>query len=599
MFSRRKEPGLRHIPLRNLGVAAFVSLLCVGAAARPANGQAARQGTAAPDALEGDWSGVLKTEDTTLHLALHAMRDAKGALHGTLDSPDQGVYGTEASQIFHAGVTVSFEIASVGVSYEGKLSADRKYITGIWQQGGRGFALVFHRQAAGSGVRIPANAISPVEGTWQGEVDEKYVHHRLQLHISHDDKARLTASLDSLDQGVSGLPAANVTERNGELHLEIPVASGAFDGKLNAERNELSGTWTQNGEQHALSFKRSNRVVEERRPQNPRKPYPYAEEELTFTNGVAHVTLAGTLTLPKGAGPFPAAVLISGSGPHDRDETIAGHKPFLVLADHLTRRGIAVLRYDKRGVGKSTGVDGEATTQGLASDAEAAVAYLRTRKEIDPKRIGLIGHSEGGMIAPLIAARGDDVCWMVLLAAPARNGELTLLQQSELIARAGGMTDTQIAQSLDFDRKAYALVQEEKDRSALETKIRELVKDTGLDTVMPPAALTGQIHAMSSPWFRYFLEYDPAPALKKVKCPVLALGGEKDLQVPPKTNLPILKSALEEAGNQDVTTAELPDLNHLFQHCNTGSPTEYGAIDETFAPDALKMIGDWIMKHSG
>ena len=566
----------------------------------PARAQTARAEAAAPfSAVEGDWLGTLQAGGTTLHLALHLLRDARGTLRATLDSPDQGVYGTEATKIFHDRAAVSFEIASVGASYEGKLSADRKYITGIWQQGGQGFALVFRRQAPGAGTRIPADAISPVEGTWQGEVDENYVHHRLQLHISHDDKARLMASLDSLDQGVSGLPAANVTEKVGELHLEIPVAAGTYDGKLNAAKNELTGTWTQNGEQRALTFKRSNRVLEERRPQNPQKPYPYAEQEVTFANAKAQITLAGTLTLPKGPGPFPAAVLISGSGPHDRDETIAGHKPFLVLADYLTRKGMAVLRYDKRGVGKSTGTDGEGTTEDLASDTEAALAYLRSRKEIDAKRIGLIGHSEGGIIAPMIAARGGEIAWMVLLAAPASNGEKTLLRQSELIARAGGMNDAQMAQSLDFDRKVYALVREEKDRGVLESKIQELVKASGLDEVMPAAALTGQIHAMSSPWFRYFLEYDPLPALKKVKCPVLALDGEKDLQVPAKENLPVLRNALEESGNPDVTVTELPGLNHLFQHCNTGSPTEYGAIDETFSPAALAIIGDWIVKHEG
>lgn len=579
---------------------AGVCLLGIGTLAAGPNGaaQTTRGRTAAPvSAIDGDWSGTLQVQGTTLRLSLHILRDAKGNLRATLDSPDQGVYGTEASQVFHERTTLSFEIASVGVSYQGKLSADRRYITGIWTQAGQGFALVFHRQPAGA--RIPADAISPVEGTWQGEVDENYVHHRLQLHISHDDRARLTASLDSLDQGVSGLPAANVVEKSDELHLEIPVASGAYDGKLNAARNELTGTWTQNGEQHALNFKRSNRVVPERRPQEPHRPYPYTEEEVTFANPAAHVTLAGTLTVPKGAGPFPAAVLISGSGPHDRDESIAGHKPFLVLADYLTRQGLAVLRYDKRGVGKSTGVDGEATTEDLASDADAALAYLRSRKEIDGKRIGLIGHSEGGMIAPLIAARDNEIAWIVLLAAPAKNGEQILLQQSDLIARAGGLNDAQIAQSLAFDRKAYALVRDEKDRAGLESKLEELTKASGLDQALPPAALAGQIHAMSSPWFRYFLAYDPLPALQKVKCPVLALGGDKDLQVLAKDNLPVLKSAIEESGNQDVTATELPGLNHFFQHCNTGSPTEYGAIDETFAPEALKVIGDWIVKHGG
>jgi len=565
---------------------------------------AARQAERSPRStgrasIEGDWSGTLKTGDMELHLTLHILRDARGTLHATLDSPDQGVYGTEANAIFHEQETVSFEIASAGAGYQGKLSADYRYITGIWQQGGQGLALVFHKLAPGAGARIPPNAVSPVEGTWQGSVQENYLRYRLQLHLSHDEKRNLTGSLDSLDQGVSGLPATHMSEKGGALHFEIPAASGAYDGKLNAAKNELTGTWTQNGEQHALNFERSNRVLEARRPQNPQKPYPYPEEDATFANAQAGVTLAGTLTLPKGAGPFPAAVLISGSGPHDRDETIAGHKPFLVLADYLTRKGIAVLRYDKRGVGKSSGTQDDATTEDLAGDAEAAMAYLRSRKEIDAKRIGLIGHSEGGMIAPMIAARGGNVAWMVLLAAPARNGESTLLKQSESIARAGGLSEAQIERSLELDRKSYALVLEVKDRAALEAKLEDLVKSSGMGASMPQEALEGQIHAMSSPWFRFFLEYDPLPALRKVKCPVLALDGEKDLQVPAGENLPELKKAFEEGGNGDATVQELPGLNHLFQHCNTGSPVEYGAIEETFAPEALQLIGDWILKHAG
>ena len=257
-----------------------------------------------------------------------------------------------------------------------------------------------------------------------------------------------------------------------------------------------------------------------------------------------------------------------------------------------------MLRYDKRGVGKSTGVDGDATTEDLAGDAEAAIAYLRSRKEIDSRRVGLIGHSEGGMIAPMIVARGGKVAWMVLLAAPAMNGEKTLLKQSELIARAGGMSEARITQSLDFDRKAYAAVREATNRAALEAKLKELVEMSGMGASIPSEALEGQIRAMSSPWFRYFLGYDPLPALEKVNCPVLALFGEKDFQVPPQENLPALKKALEDGGDQDVTVKEFPGLNHLFQHCNTGSPTEYGAIEETFSPEALRMIGNWVAKHA-
>jgi uncharacterized protein len=547
--------------------------------------------------VEGDWSGTLQAGDAQLHLVLHLLRDAKGELHGTLDSLDQGVYGMEVSSLFRQEATLSFELSSVGASYQGRISADHKYITGIWKQSGMGLALIFQRQAGGA--RRPADAVSAAEGTWQGALEMKRLRLRLQLHVSHDDKGNLVAGLDSLDEGVSGVPATSVSERKGTLHFEVPVLQGTYDGTLNAAKNALTGRWTQSGETHELNFRRSNRVLEARRPQNPVKPYPYLEEEVAIPNAKAQVMLAGTLTEPRGAGPFPAALLIAGSGPHDRDESIAGHRPFLVLADYLTRRGIAVLRYDKRGFAKSTGSEEEATTEDFASDAEAAIGYLKTRKEIDPKRIGLIGHSEGAMIAPMIAARSGDLAWIVLLVAPATTGEKTLLRQSELIARAGGMSENLVARSMAFDRQAYEVVREEKDRGARETKIEELVKSSGLGAAMPPAALEAQIHAMSSPWFRYFLDYDPAPTLRKVKCPVLAMSGEKDLQVSAEENLPILRKALEEGGNKDVTVKEFPELNHLLQHCDTGSPTEYGAIEETISPEALETIGNWVLKHSG
>ena len=547
--------------------------------------------------IDGEWSGTLQAGDAQLHLVLHISHDAKGELSGTLDSLDQGVYGMQLTSLFHQEETISFELSNVGASYLGKISSDRQFVTGIWKQSGMGLALIFHRQPPGTGGR-PADAVSAVEGTWQGALQLDKLRLRLQLHISQDADKKLVAGLDSLDEGVSGVPATNVSEKNGVLHFEVPVLAGTYEGTLNAAKNTLTGHWTQGGEARVLNFNRSNEVLEARRPQNPVKPYPYAEEEVTFANVKAQVTLAGTLTLPRGTGPFPAALLVAGSGPHDRDETISGHRPFLVLADYLTRRGIAVLRYDKRGFAKSTGSEENATTEDFAADAEAALGYLKTRKEIDPRKIGVIGHSEGAIIAPMLAAKSNEVAWIVLLAAPATTGEQTMLRQSELIARASGMSDDLLNRSLAFDRQAYALVREEKDRQALEPKLNDLVQSSGLGAAMPPAALQAQIHMLSSPWFRYFLDYDPVPVLRQVKCPVLALNGEKDLQVSPEDNLPVLKKTLEENGNRDVTVKEFPGLNHLFQHCDTGSPTEYGAIEETMAPEVLQTIGDWVTKHT-
>jgi hypothetical protein len=549
--------------------------------------------------IDGEWTGTLQVGDSQLHLVLHVSRQGKGELRGTLDSLDQGVYGMALSSIFHLQDTVSFELSNLGVTYQGKVSADHKLITGMWKQSGMGLALIFHRQAVGAGLHRPTNAVSAAEGTWQGALQMNGLRLRLQLHVSHDTEGELVAGLDSLDEGVSGVPATNVNEKGGTLRFEVLQLNGAYEGTLDAAKNALRGHWTQGGEAHDLDFTRSNRVLEARRPQNPMKPYPYAEEEVKFENSAAKVTLAGTLTLPKGQGPFPAALLIAGSGPHDRDETIAGHKPFLILADYLTRKGIAVLRYDKRGFAQSTGSEEDATTADFADDAQAAIAYLKARKEIDTHKIGVIGHSEGGMIAPILATKSPDVAWVVLLAAPATTGEQTILRQSELIARASGMADELVARSLTFDKDAYALIRQEKDRAVLESKIEDLVQSSGLSAAMPPRMLHAQVHMMSSPWFRYFLDFDPVPILQKVKCPVLALNGEKDLQVSAADNLPILQKALESSGAKDATVKSLPGLNHLFQHCDTGSPTEYGAIEETMSPAVLEIITSWILHRTG
>lgn len=544
--------------------------------------------------LDGTYSGTLQAGDAQLHLVLHLLHTSHGDLHATLDSLDQGVFAMEASSItLHSG-TLRFEIASVGAEFEGKLSPDHKLIDGNWSQGSASLPLSFHREPP---AHKPADALFPVEGLWQGALEARGMRLRYQLHVSHDSDGELIAALDSLDQSVSGLPAINVSQKESSFQFEIPAMAGKYEGTLNAAKNVLTGTWSQGGDSAQIEFKRSDQSLELRRPQNPVKPYPYREEDVSFSNESFKVSLAGTLTLPKGTGPFPAAVLIAGSGPHDRNESLENHKPFLVLSDYLTRQGLVVLRYDKRGIGKSTGSADSATTLDLASDAASAVAYLKTRKEIDPTRIGLIGHSEGAMIAPYLASHSKEVAWVVLLAAPATKGQDTLLAQSELIARASGLTEPEIAASLAFDRNAYDMVRGEKDAALLTEKLKAFVKTSGLDGVMPPAVLEPQLRMLTSPWFRFFLDYDPLPSLQNTKCPVLALYGQKDLQVPAKTNLPLLQKALSDADNTQSDIRQLAELNHLFQHAYSGSPAEYGAIEETFSPQALQIIGDWLQPH--
>jgi len=585
-------------------------LLCAGG-----NFAAAHQRVAAPNTaaaagaggLAGDWAGTLQVGDAQLHLVLHLSKDVHGQWHATVDSLEQAVYGMEASKVTRTEDTLHFELASVGARFQGKILSDRKstaphssvvIIRGVWEQGGTGLPLRFEKRTPGAAQRPPAAAVSKIEGTWQGAIETGNMRMRLQLHLSHDDNGQLLASLDSLDQAIQGIPASQVTEKAGELKFELSAFGAKYAGTLNATKNQITGNWSQRGNIEKLDFRRSDQVLELRRPQNPVKPYPYKEEEVSFASSSGSVTLAGALTLPQGTGPFPAAVLVGGSGPTDRDETVAGHKPFLVLADLLTRKGVVVLRYDKRGVAQSTGKYADATVEDFEQDAQAAFQFLKSRKEVDAKRLGLIGHSEGGILASLLATRSSDVSWLVLLATPATTGEKTLLRQSELVARTGGLPEEQITRSLEFDRKAYAAVREENDPAALEKRLTALVEQSGLGSAMPPAAVQAQIRTMSSPWFRQFLDYDPEPSLEKIKCPVLALNGDRDLQVDSAENVPLLRKFLVAGGNKDFIVVEVEGVNHLLQTAQSGSPALYGAIEETMAQEVLTAIGNWVAKHT-
>jgi pimeloyl-ACP methyl ester carboxylesterase len=561
----------------------------------PFAGRAAPQFTGVP---QGTYSGTLQAGEAQLHLLLHLSKGMNGSLRATLDSLEQGVFAIEANSVSFANFNLKLELTSVGARFEGKVSPDHESIDGNWSQGSASIPLKFRRET-GAVARKPGDAIFPVEGLWQGAVETHGMRLRFQLHISHDTEGALIAALDSLDQGVTGLPANHVSLKDLVFHFEIPSVAGVYEGTLNGAKSAMTGKWSQTSADNLpLDFKRSNQTLELRRPQTPVRPLPYTEEEVTSSGGAEGILLSGTLTLPKGVGPFPAALLIAGSGPQDRDESLAGHRPFLLIADALTRKGIAVLRYDKRGVGKSTGNPDTATTINLAGDAQAALAFLKSRKEIDGSKIGLIGHSEGAIIAPYLAGHSKEVKWLVLLAAPATTGEHTLLIQSELIGRAGGLSDDQLDASLGFDQAAYALVRKERDIGALAEKLAALVKDSGLDAALPPAALETQLRMLASPWFRFFLDYDPLPNLKAVSCPVLALYGQKDLQVSAKANLPLLQKAFRDSVNTQVETRELPELNHLFQHAYTGTPAEYSAIEETFSAEALALIVDWVKAHS-
>ncbi len=440
-------------------------------------------------------------------------------------------------------------------------------------------------------------------GSWQGTLSVPGGSLRIVFNFKVTAAGKYAATFDSPDQGAFGIQTDSVVARDSLVRVPASSIRGLFEGIRPAGSDSIKGTWTQGGIAIPLVLHRTGKDTEgPKRPQEPKKPYPYREEEISFKNTDVGITLAGTLTLPANGGPFPAVVLITGSGPQDRDETIFAHKPFLILSDYLTRQGIAVLRYDDRGVGKSTGSFGTATSADFAGDAQAALAYLKTRKDIRTDRLGLIGHSEGGIIAPMIAARSRDVAFIVMMAGTGVPGDEIILEQATLIGKAMGVSEKQLLQAREINKKIYDLIKSGKDSATVTPQLRSLLAaatDTTKrnDATASNAAINAQIRQITSPWFRYFLAYDPRTALKMVHCPVLALNGEKDLQVPPRQNLPIIESTLRMGGNNDVTVREIPGLNHLFQAATTGAPSEYAKIEETISPAALKLIGDWILER--
>jgi pimeloyl-ACP methyl ester carboxylesterase len=542
--------------------------------------------------IAGDWHGTLSAGGQDLRLVLHITKGTDNSLKATLDSIDQpGANGIPVSSISLKDSNLDLGVEMVHGTYAGKVSPDAKTITGTWTQGAA-LPLEFRRsQAPVKSEQKPAKP-SDIDGAWMGTLDTGSIKLRVVFHIVNTDDG-LTATLDSIDQGAI-IPATSVSRDGSSLKIEVKKIAGVYEGKIAADLSSIDGKWSQGGGTMPLVLKpvKDKAELELKRPQNPVKPYPYHDEDVSYDNKVQHVTLAATLTIPQGKGPFPGVVLITGSGPQDRDETLLGHKPFLVLSDYLTRHGIAVLRADDRGTGKSTGIFAAATTADFATDAEAGIAYLKTRSEIDPHKIGLVGHSEGGVIAPMIAARNKDVAFIVMMAGTGVPGDQILPAQREAIEVAGGKNPEEAAKNAAKEKEMLTLVETEKDDAVLQKELKEKMAGD-----VPEAQIGLQISQITSVWFRYFLTYDPAAALRNVTCPVLAINGSLDTQVLPSQNLPAIRKALQESGNQHAEVDELPGLNHLFQTAKTGSPTEYAQIEETISPVALDKMASWILKQ--
>ncbi|MDA0803981.1 MAG: alpha/beta fold hydrolase, partial [Planctomycetota bacterium] len=473
---------------------------------------------------------------------------------------------------------------------------------------------------------------SALPGTFIGSLSVGPASLTIVYHITLAEDGTLSASMDSPDQGAYGIPFDSVEFNAEDRSLTLPckLVNGHFNGTLSEDGTSLEGAWTQMGNTLPLTLTRGE-LEKPKRPQMPAPPYPYIERAVTIERTPAQgetqptFTLAGTLTLPTGAAsaaaaataaaaaaPFPAIIFITGSGAQDRDESLMGHKPFLVIADALTRAGFATLRLDDRGVGGSTGSMATATSHDLVYDTAAALEWLKVQPEIDPTRIGLLGHSEGGMIAPMLVAHlaaqsaadptagvaattepptpRTDIAFMVLLAGPGTPCDQLLVEQTELIARAAGAPEEVLATQRDLMNQCVAWAKDPTISTPdLIGRMRAAVLAQG-EPIPPEAqpALEQQFQAMASPWMRAFLAYDPTPALSVVTCPTLALFGERDLQVPAASNAPAMRAAL--AHNPRAVVETVPAANHLFQPCETGGIDEYTKIELTIDPVVLDRV---------
>lgn len=441
----------------------------------------------------------------------------------------------------------------------------------------------------------PASAQNAVVDSWAGSLEVGGTQLRLVFRIEEGENG-LTATMDSPDQGATGIPVTNVTVSGDSVTLTVGGIGGEFAGELNSQGTTIEGTWRQSGRSFPLTLTPAGEedTAPPPRPQHPEPPYPYNQEDVTFRNQEAGIPLAGTLTRPQGEGPHPAVVLVSGSGPQDRNAQILNHKIFLVLADHLTRQGIAVLRYDERGVGESEGSYSGATSEDFARDVASAVRFLRGRSEVRSDAVGLVGLSEGGIVAPMVHTRFEPVSFLVLMAGPSVPGGDIIVEQSAKIAAAGGAPPSAVDSIRQAQRRLMDAVRAGSDSASVASRLRPILDREDSNEEQMQA----QIGQMTGPWFRYFVGYDPVPALRKVDVPTLALYGSNDLQVPPEQNAAPMRAALRDAPTNDATVRVLDGLNHIFQPAETGLPGRYGQIETTMAPAALDAVSGWILKRT-
>lgn len=457
----------------------------------------------------------------------------------------------------------------------------------------------------------PQEVVAPEacrEERWRGVMELPGVEMEFVVAFAGADGG---ATVDIPAQGVAGLALAEVSCAGGALRFtiaEAPPDGAAYEATISPDGKSAEGAFTQGGQSFPIrmALLAAGEAAGPARPQMPAGPFPYTEREVAYTNEADGTTLAGTLTIPAGEGPHPAAIMITGSGAQDRDETLLGHKPFLVIADHLSRHGVAVLRVDDRGIGGSTGVTHTSTSEDFAADVLAGVEFLAGEEEVDDARIGLIGHSEGGMIAAMVAARSSRPAFVVMLSGPGLPGREILSRQLALIQAAGGKGEESIAQQLAAQAALLDLLVAGAEEGAVRAALAALVAiqigdpppEQALSDEDMEALLDREYAKVDNAWFRFFVAYDPTYDLEGVTVPLLALNGSLDLQVPAVESLAAIERIVG-MGNADVTVMEMPGLNHLFQTAATGHPAEYGVIEETFSPAALEVMTAWILERFG
>lgn len=565
----------------------------------------------------GRWQGAIELPQGELRVTV-VLEKANAAWSGTIDIPVQNVRGFVLSEVSVEGGGVHFEMGGVPgqPTFHGELSEDGSTIAGTFRQGGQQLPFSVSRadgeseDAASSDPGLPETPIpgEGIVGDWLGALRPGSATLRLALHVEETPDGTLSAVLDSVDQGAV-IPVDSVTlDEDGRVRLELKRIGGRFAGTMNEDGSAMEGTWHQGGRQLPLTFHRRAERFALKRPQEPEGPFPYSAHEVTFPSAAGEVTLAGTLLIPEGGGPFPAVAFVSGSGAQDRDEALMGHKPFLVIADFLARRGIASLRFDDRGMGESTGDHVGSTIQEFAGDVDGAVAFLASRSEIDHRAIGVLGHSEGGVTGPMAAVGDSEIDFLVLLAPPAVPLPSLLARQGRDVLRLQGVDDELIDRLLASQAEDLALVADESlDAEELEKRLRaraqayeeEFNQGELARLGVNEQTLESGIRVSTTPWFRSLVRVDPAEHLREIDVPVLALFGERDVQVAAEENAAALRKALAAGGNPEVDVRILPGLNHLFQTAVTGGVEEYGAIEETIAPAALEAIGDWIEARFG